>query len=79
MGTTSSQGVATLLFLAAFVFLAGALAVGGSPLLLLLFVMCAGASVAFFLKIKPLEHRKDATDVACRTGSAERRISAAEG
>ena len=56
MGANSTQGFAVLLFLVAFTFLSAALFGGGSLMFLLLFVVTAGASVAVFLKVKPLEH-----------------------
>jgi hypothetical protein len=56
MGANSTQGMAVLLFLVAFTFLAAAMFAGGSVLLLLLFVVALVASVALFLKAKPWEH-----------------------
>ncbi len=56
MGANSTQGLAILAFLAAFTFLSWALFADGNLLFVLLFVVCAGASVAMFRKAKPWEH-----------------------
>jgi hypothetical protein len=56
MGANSLQGTALLIFLVAFTFLGMALYFDGSLLLLLLFLVGLAASVALFLKAKPLEH-----------------------
>lgn len=56
MGANTTQGWAVLLFLAAFTFLGWALFAEGSVPLLLVFLVCLGASGALFLKAKPLEH-----------------------
>ena len=55
MGANSTQAVGVLLFLVAFVLLAGAFA-GGGVILALGFVVLLGASVAMFMKSKPWEH-----------------------
>ncbi|HEY4084539.1 MAG TPA: hypothetical protein VGM43_01315 [Bryobacteraceae bacterium] len=55
MGANSTQAVGVLLFLVAFVLLAGAFA-GGGLILALGFVVSLGASVATFLKCKPWEN-----------------------
>ena len=56
MGANSTQGLATLVFLAAFTCLSEALFADGSLFFFLLFVVGLAASVALFLKAKPLEH-----------------------
>ena len=56
MGNNSTQGMAVLLFLLSFTFLGGALYTGGSILFLLLFLGGFVASIAMFLKCKPLEN-----------------------
>ena len=56
MGANSTQGLATLLFLAAFVFLGWSLFAEGSIVLLLVFVVALAASIALFMKAKPWEH-----------------------
>ncbi len=58
MGANSTQGWAVFLFLAAFMFLSWSLFADGSVVFLLLFLVTAAASVALFLKVKPLEHAK---------------------
>ena len=58
MGANSTQGWAIVLFLVAFTFLSGALFADGTILFILLFLACAGASVALFLKAKPWEHEE---------------------
>jgi hypothetical protein len=58
MGSSSTQGVAVLLFLVAFTCLGGSLFFDGSLLLVLLFLVCAAASIALFWKVKPLEQAK---------------------
>lgn len=55
-GSNSTQGVAILVFLAAFTSLAEACFAGGSFLWLGLFVVGAVASIALFMKAKPWEH-----------------------
>ena len=55
MGAHSTQGLATLVFLAAFTCLSGALFADGSPVLFLLFLVFAAVSVGLFLKAKPWE------------------------
>ena len=56
MGANSTQGLAVLLFLAAFTCLSIALFEDGSLIFLLFFAVGIAASVALFLKAKPLEH-----------------------
>ena len=55
MGSNSTQATAFLLFLVGFTCLAGAF-YGGGILMVLLFLVSFGASVAMFLKCKPWEH-----------------------
>jgi len=55
MGANSTQAVGVLLFLVAFVLLAGAFA-GGGILLALGFAVSLGGSVVMFLKCRPWEH-----------------------
>ena len=55
MGSHSLQGVALLVFLVAFTCLGMALFLDGSLLLVLLFLIGAGAAVALFLKAQALE------------------------
>jgi len=55
MGNNSTQGIAVLLFLVAFAFLSGAFYTGGNVVFLLVFVVSFVASIATFLKAKPLE------------------------
>lgn len=56
MGATSTQGLAVLLFLVAFTFLAGALFGDGNLLFMLLFLVGLAGSVVLFLKAKALDH-----------------------
>jgi hypothetical protein len=56
MGANPTQAIGVLLFLVAFVLLAGAFA-GGGMLLALGFVVCLGGSVAMFMKCKPWENQ----------------------
>ena len=56
MGANSTQALGITIFLLAFVLLGAAFAMGGSVLLILLAVVALAASVAVFLKAKPLEH-----------------------
>ena len=56
MGANSTQGLATLVFLAAFTCLSGALFADGSLVLYLLFLVLTAVSVGLFLKAKPWEH-----------------------
>ena len=56
MGSNSTQGLAVLIFLVAFTFLAAALFADGSVLYLLIFLVGAAASAGLFLKAKPWEH-----------------------
>lgn len=56
MGSNSTQGVATLLFLVAFTCLSAALFSGGNLVLLVCFVVGAAAAIALHLKAKPWEH-----------------------
>lgn len=56
MGANPTQALAFLLFLVAFVFIGAALFSGGSVLFFVIGLALIGASVALFLKAKPLEH-----------------------
>lgn len=56
MGANPKQALAFLLFLIAFSAIAEGLFLGGNFLLLLLGLALLGASLAVFLKAKPLEH-----------------------
>jgi hypothetical protein len=56
MGANSQQGVALLVFLLAFTCLGIALFRDGSIAFLALFLVGLAASVALFLKAKPLEY-----------------------
>ncbi len=58
MGANSTQAVGIVLFLIAFVLLAGAMA-GGGILYLLGSLVLLGISIAMFLKCKPLENQKE--------------------
>lgn len=58
MGANPTQAVGAVLFLIAFVSLAGAMA-GGGILYLLGFLVLLGISVAMFMKCKPWEHQKE--------------------
>lgn len=56
MGANSQQGWALLLFLVGFTFLpAGLFALG--PLFVIVGAVCLFASMVWFVRIKPLEHR----------------------
>lgn len=55
MGANPTQALAFLLFLIAFVLFAAGLFHGGSILFIVLGLVSLGASVAVFLKAKPLE------------------------
>lgn len=56
MGSNSTQGVALLLFLAAFTALAGVFFTGGSVLLIAVFAVAVLGAAALFVKAKPWEH-----------------------
>jgi uncharacterized MAPEG superfamily protein len=56
MGANSTQGLAILIFLVAFMFLSWSMFADGNLLYLLLFVVGLVGSAALFLKAKPLEH-----------------------
>lgn len=56
MGANPTQALAFLLLVIAFVLIAAGSFAGGSVLLLLLGVLILGASVAVFLKAKPMEN-----------------------
>ena len=56
MGSNSLQGWAILVFLAAFTALGVALFQDGNLVFLLVFIVALAASIALFLKAKPLEH-----------------------
>jgi hypothetical protein len=58
VGANSEQGVAVLVFLLAFTCLGWGMYLEGNILLLLGFVVGLGASIALFLKAKPLENAK---------------------
>ena len=58
MGSNPTQAVGIILFLIAFVFLAGAMA-GGGILYLLGFFVLLGISIATFLKCKAWENEKE--------------------
>ena len=58
MGANPTQAVGIVLFLIAFVLLAGAFA-GGGILYVLGFLVLLGISCALFLKVKPLGHGKE--------------------
>ena len=55
MGANSQQGVALLVFFVSFTLASAGMLLGGNMLLLLLGVVTFGASIALFLKAKPLE------------------------
>ena len=55
MGANSTQGLATLVFLAAFTCLSGALFADCSLVFFLLFLVLTAVSVGLFLKAKPWE------------------------
>jgi hypothetical protein len=55
MGANSTQGWAVLLFLVAFLCLGAGLFFDGNVMLILLFLVSAGASIALFRKAKHLE------------------------
>lgn len=57
-GANSTQGLAFLLFLVGFTALSGAMFMGGSVVMLLLFAACTAGSIAMFLKCKPWEHKE---------------------
>jgi len=59
MGANSTQAQGLLLFLVAFVLIAGGLAANIGYLFLLVGLVLLGASIALFLKCKPLEHKED--------------------
>jgi len=56
MGANPTQALALLVFLTGAILFAAAIFVGGSVLLLLLALVAIAASVALFLKAKPLEN-----------------------
>ena len=56
MGANPTQALALLVFLTGAILFAAGLFAGGSVLLLLLALVAIGASVALFLKAKPLEN-----------------------
>jgi hypothetical protein len=56
MGANSLQALGVTILFVAFVLLAVSFALGGSVVLTLLAVVGIAASVAVFLKAKPLEH-----------------------
>ena len=56
VGANRQQGVAVLVFLLAFTCLGWGMLLDGNVLLLLLFLVGLGTSIALFLKAKPLEN-----------------------
>ena len=56
MGAIPTQALALLVFLTGAILFAAGLFAGGNVLLLLLALVAIGASVALFLKAKPLEN-----------------------
>jgi len=58
MGSNSTQAIAIVLFLIAFVLMAGAFA-GGGIIYAVGAVVLLGASVFFFLKCKPWDHQNE--------------------
>lgn len=56
MGANPTQALAFLVFLISFAVIGAALFSGGNMLLMILGLVLLGASVALFLKAKPLEH-----------------------
>ena len=56
MGSNSTQGLATLVFLVAFTLLSLSFFHDGSLLFLALFVVALAVSIGLFLKCKPWEH-----------------------
>jgi hypothetical protein len=57
MGANIQQGWSLLLFLVGFTFLPAVLFALG-PIFVIVGLVCLVASVAWFIKIKPLEHRE---------------------
>ena len=55
MGANATQGTAVLIFLVAFTLLGLAFYYGANIMLILLFLIAFGASIAMFLKCKPWE------------------------
>jgi hypothetical protein len=58
MGANTTQGVAIVFFLIAFILLAGALA-GGGVLMAVGFLAVLAVAIFFFVKCKPWEHQND--------------------
>jgi hypothetical protein len=56
MGSNSTQGLATLLFIVAFTCLSEAFFTGGGFMWIALFVVGFAGSAALFIKAKPWEH-----------------------
>ncbi len=61
METNSTQGLAILMFLVAFTFLAAALFTGGNLVFILLFLVGTAFSVVLFQKGKPSKYTEDQT------------------
>ena len=59
MGANRTQALSVSVFLAAFVFIACGMALGGSLMLILLGVGLLGVSFAASLKAKPWEHMEE--------------------
>ena len=59
MGANSTQAQALVLFLIAFVLIAGGFAANIGYLYILLGLLFLSASTALFLKCKPWEHKED--------------------
>lgn len=58
MGANSQQGIALLVFFVAFTLASAGMLYGGNVVLLLLAAATFAASVAMFLKAKPLEESR---------------------
>ncbi len=56
MGANPTQAFAFLVFLVSFAVIGAALFLGSNVLLMILGLALLGASIALFLKAKPLEH-----------------------
>jgi hypothetical protein len=59
MGANATQAQALVLFLIAFIFIAGGLAADIGYLYLVIGLGLLGASIALFLKCKPWEHNQE--------------------
>ena len=58
MGANATQGLAVLMFLVAFTFLAAAMFGGGNLMFIVLFLVGAVVSIGLFLKAKAWEHEE---------------------